>query len=526
MFLGNGDGTFQIAIRFAVGASPYSAVVADFNSDGLLDLAVTASGRVSILLGNGDGTVQPAMDFPAPIYSCATVADFNGDGVADLAGCSGGSPPRVAVLLGNGDGTFQDAQSFLAGLPQSVTTSVIVGDFNGDGINDLVVGTARPPITGDPGMTALLLGNGDGTFQALRSVAPGDVVLIGTGDFNGDGFPDLVGIPRSGSNSIWAMLGNGDSTFQPMQLIAEVPYPIRAMAIGDFDADGTADLAVGNSPDILRQSALISVVRGNGDGTFQLPLNFPFWSVPASIAVADFNGDGVQDLAVAGSDTNTVSILLGNGDATFQMPAGFGAGVRPIAVIPATFHPGGLPDLAVINTLTQDVAILINTTQVDGSPETAHYSNRGPASGDYGTILRTTDGGANWTRQSSGPRDYFLYGVSFTDANTGTAVGQGGTILRTTDGGESWTPQSSGTPNPLSGVSFTDANTGSAVGGGGTILRTTDGGASWTRQSNGTTNWLYGVSFTDANTGTVVGDFGTILRTTTGGEAAPLAPLR
>src|SRR6516225_2172886 len=87
----------------------------------------------------------------------------------------------------------------------------------------------------------------------------------------------------------------------------------------------------------------------------------------------------------------------------------------------------------------------------------------------------------------------YLFGVSFTDANTGTAVGFGGTILRTTDGGASWTRQSSGTTETLLGVSFTDANTGTAVGSGGTILRTTDGGASWTRQSSGTTPYLFGV---------------------------------
>jgi photosystem II stability/assembly factor-like uncharacterized protein len=92
-------------------------------------------------------------------------------------------------------------------------------------------------------------------------------------------------------------------------------------------------------------------------------------------------------------------------------------------------------------------------------------------------------------------------------------------ILRTTDGGATWTPQSSGTTEFLEGVAFTDANTGTVVGSGGTILRTADGGATWTRQSSGTTQFLYGISFTDANTGMVVGSGGTILRTTDGGAA-------
>jgi photosystem II stability/assembly factor-like uncharacterized protein len=142
--------------------------------------------------------------------------------------------------------------------------------------------------------------------------------------------------------------------------------------------------------------------------------------------------------------------------------------------------------------------------------------NTGTAVGNGGTILRTTDGGATWERQTSGTTSW-LDGVSFTDANAGTAVGEAGTILRTTDGGALWERQTSGTTGRLSAVSFTDANAGTAVGEAGTVLRTTDGGATWVRQPSGTTSWLDGVSFTDANTGTVVGFFGTILRTTDGG---------
>jgi len=143
-------------------------------------------------------------------------------------------------------------------------------------------------------------------------------------------------------------------------------------------------------------------------------------------------------------------------------------------------------------------------------------ANNGTAVGDYGKILRTTNGGATWTSQSSGIGNW-LHGVSFTDANNGTAVGANGWILRTTNGGATWTsPLPSAFVN-RHGVSFTDANNGTVVGANGTILRTTNGGTSWTSQSSGTTNILYGVSFTDANTGTVVGVGGTIVRTTNGG---------
>ncbi len=152
------------------------------------------------------------------------------------------------------------------------------------------------------------------------------------------------------------------------------------------------------------------------------------------------------------------------------------------------------------------------------------------AVGDYGTILRTSDGGATWTLVGGTSED--LRGVSFVDANTGTAVGGSRTlppftpavILRTTDGSATWTPQQSGTSVPLNAVFFVDANTGTAVGGtaemGGrqVILRTTDAGAHWRPQFSPTNNFLRGVSCVDANTCTAVGNFGTILRTNTGGE--------
>src|SRR5882724_11201549 len=131
-------------------------------------------------------------------------------------------------------------------------------------------------------------------------------------------------------------------------------------------------------------------------------------------------------------------------------------------------------------------------------------ANTGSVVGEYGTIVRTTDGGNSWTVQASGTTQT-LWAVSFTDANNGTAVGEGGTIVRTTDSGNHWVTQPSGTTLQFRGVSFSDSNNGAAVGEGGTILRTTNGGNSWSPQSSGTGNTLFGVSFIDTNTGTAVG---------------------
>src|SRR6267378_2836630 len=131
-------------------------------------------------------------------------------------------------------------------------------------------------------------------------------------------------------------------------------------------------------------------------------------------------------------------------------------------------------------------------------------SNTGTATGDNGTIIRTTNGGNTWVSQTSGTTNN-LNAVSFTDANNGTAVSWYGIILRTTDSGATWVSQTSGTESFLYGVSFTDANNGTAVGEGGTILRTTDSGSNWVSQTSGTKSFLWGVSFTDANNGTAIG---------------------
>src|SRR5437016_3205604 len=121
-------------------------------------------------------------------------------------------------------------------------------------------------------------------------------------------------------------------------------------------------------------------------------------------------------------------------------------------------------------------------------------ANNGTVVGEYGMIVRTTNGGNSWTIQTSGTTQT-LWAVSFTDENHGTAVGEGGVIVRTTDGGAHWVPQPSGTTLQFRAVSFTDSNNGTAVGEGGTIVRTTDGGNTWGPQSSGTSNNLFGVSF-------------------------------
>ena len=287
---------------FDAGSGPQSVAVGDFNGDGKPDLAVvnSYSNNVSILLGNGDGTFQIHVDYPTGAQpGSVAIGDFNGDGKLDLAVVNSYSN-NVSVLLGNGNGTFQPAVSYGTGSGTG-PAFVAVGDFNRDGKLDLAVANSNSS------NVSVLLGNGDGTFQtAVNYDVGGAPTSIAVGDFNHDGKLDLaVAVPVPGpSTYVSVLLGNGDGTFQTA-VNYNAPYAPDAVAVGDFNGDGNLDLVVGN------RSSNISVFLGNGDGTFRTAVNYSAGYNPSSVAVGDFNNDGTLDLAVANSGSSTtVTVLL------------------------------------------------------------------------------------------------------------------------------------------------------------------------------------------------------------------------
>ena len=318
-----------------------------------VDIAVAGTASVTVLNpapGGGRSnlvffsvtTSTPSISLAGTDYltgsrsQAVAAADLNGDGKLDLA-VGNLDSATVSVFLGNGDGTFKPRVDFATGL---FPNSVAVGDFNGDGKPDLALANGS-------GTVSVLLGNGDGTFQPHVEYPAGPGAFsVAVGDFSGDGKLDLAVANNNGNQSgtVSVLLGNGDGTFQP-----HVDYPVGvgpySVAVGDFNRDGKLDLVVANYPSIFT----VSVLLGNGDGTFQPQVTYPVGRQPISVAVADLNGDGKLDLAVADFTDGLVSVLLGNGDGTFQPSVEYPTGRVPSTIIIGDFNGDGKLDLATSN---------------------------------------------------------------------------------------------------------------------------------------------------------------------------------
>jgi hypothetical protein len=313
--------SFFAPTNLAVGSNPHGEAVGDFNGDGRADLVVVNQGSntVSILLGNGDGTFQPRNDYATGTSpTSVAVGDFNSDGHLDIAVANSGSN-SISLLMGNSDGTFQPRTDIALPLtPLSLT----VGDFNGDGKADLAIG-GRTAATAD---MMVMLGNGNGTFQApvttVTATAPppafttfiGGAMSIRSGDFNGDGRPDLVvlnnldtvtiivgrfgtRVTNFNGGTVSVLLGNGDGTFQTPGSFTTGQSP-NSMAVGDFNGDGRPDIAVST------EFGSLLVFSNTNGGNFSASAISLGANSAGPLAVGDFNGDGVADLVVPVSVTS------------------------------------------------------------------------------------------------------------------------------------------------------------------------------------------------------------------------------
>ena len=349
-------------------------VVADFNGDGKADLAGLGAMSAAIMLGNGNGTFQPRVDFPvAGSTQDLAAGDFNSDGIVDLVVTINDPAISLSLLTGNGNGTFNASVDFpnTTGLD---SPAIVATDLDDNGTLDLVIGHqigcyTAPCIVGRS--ITVMRGNGDGTFQPPQEIVVGSgTAKIALGDFNRDGIKDL-GL-ASDSARVYILLGAGDGTFAQQPTLTLVANPLGVDAtdidVADFDRDAIEDLVVA----IALNGSRTAILIGNGDGTFQPPsiMTEPGLRIPQYQAAADYNGDTFLDLALALAlgDSGLMQIRNGNGDGTFQTPIFYlvpppKSSLGGGPIVAAEFDGDGKPDIALgIVGAAPAFAALRNTT--------------------------------------------------------------------------------------------------------------------------------------------------------------------
>jgi hypothetical protein len=353
--LGKGDGTFNPPVLYPIiGAVASRVALGDFNQDGKLDIAATVNSNgasVGILVNNGDGSfAQPVLYNTGQNGLSIAIGDFNGDHHLDVAI---GGINEVSILKGLGDGTFNPG-----GTPFTGTSIFDVGaaDLNQDGKSDLLVEGLRNAVGGTP-VLAVLLSKGAGAYEPTvyydSGATPVRVLLT---DLNGDQNPDVAFLNSSSGGSV--VLSNGDGTLKTpaaaILTVDQLSTSIGPSQVADMNGDGRPDLIVGSVSGPAKNKGSLSVLVGNGDGTYQAPVTYPLPPILIWFLVSDLNGDGKPDVAAVCQQTAaanaTLTVFLNKGDGTLKalnpLPLGApGAGAYSMAA--ADFNNDSKTDLAV-----------------------------------------------------------------------------------------------------------------------------------------------------------------------------------
>lgn len=296
---GLGDGMFKNPQTMNVGREPVALNVADFNGDGSPDIALCnyGDGEISIILGQKDGLFKLKGKVKVGRLPIAVVSgDFNNDENIDLAVTR--RFDKLIILLGVGDGTFKLAEAYKA---SGTPANLVAGDYNNDENLDVAIAFNAVQVN----FIRVFYGNGDGTFQNPKRIPGGhQSSFITSHDMNRDGIRDLI-TSSSMKDSVTLYLGDGAGSFRAAGDFAGEKGPEHLFP-GEFTGDKIPDLVVCN-----RRDNSISILEGKGDGTFLFPhFNYPVGRSPRALTGADFNQDGLTDLAVLLYDTQALEILL------------------------------------------------------------------------------------------------------------------------------------------------------------------------------------------------------------------------
>ena len=414
--------TLAPTVQVGAGVKPHGLAVGDVNNDGFKDIitADSISHTASVLLGNGAGgftlASSPALgDKPKDVE----VTDLNKDGKPDIVSADQDSG-EASVLLGNGDGTFQ---------PRTVHTAcskaheVAVGDLNGDGWPDVAIPCHATTLI------AVLLNDGSGGLQPVMTYSMGTGSRphsLVTGDFNQDGKLDLA-VADYGANNVGIRLGAGDGTFPTMATYpaGTGPHSIRT---ADLNGDGKLDLATVND-----QSETASILLGNGDGTFAARTDYPVGKVPKGVAIGDVDGDGILDVVSGNTGGNyptccvasggdNISVLIGNGDGTFLPHYEVTVGLTPFAAIITDLNGDGRNDIVTANYDQAAAGVTLSS----GSTHQVRLNWSASADTDSGVagyrIYRNgapvavgSSGGTSWVDSGLAPATTYSYRISAYD---------------------------------------------------------------------------------------------------------------
>jgi hypothetical protein len=385
---GSGTSTFQQAGSMTVSQQMHAPIAGDFNGDGIPDLAASVSTELGILFGNGDFTFRLEWTIPSggPVVAAG---DFNNDAKLDLV-VKDRAFALVDVMLGtDGGGLRPGAENVLAG---SNVDAIAVADLNGDGRSDLVLAAWDAPHAA--GSIAFRFGRGDGSFPLTPGMInrrANETTDIAADDLNGDGALDLIGAVH-GPDSIYTILGNGNGTFRSPAVLA-IDGTVDAMATGDFDGDSDIDVVIGGllrGPDDISQ---LGLCRGRGDGSLAPPEMIQSGvTLHTAIAAAELNGDAIRDLVVISGSTGTpgsVIALIGNGNGTFQNPITIFSGSStavPKHIVVADFNRDGMADVATaVSNSTISIALGIGDGTFLPPNDTSFEEPLHLAAGDFNT---------------------------------------------------------------------------------------------------------------------------------------------